>query len=259
MSRVWAVVERELRGSFRSPVAYAILAVYLFLHGLFFVQLMEEYSSRSFQILTNAEQVPEHNLVDMVARPLLMGDSFLLLMLLPAMTMRLLAEEWRQGTGDLLLSYPLREREIVAGKFIAACALLFVLLASGLVYPVAAGLLGQVEFPVLAVGFLGLLLYGAAILGVGLFFSSLTDNQVIAMVGTVCALLAFTLAGFWSARVGDPWSSTLQHMSLRQHMQPFSYGVVRLSDCVFFASVTGFFLYLTVGRLESVRWRGRSR
>lgn len=259
MNRIRALMGREIRAATRSPVALAVIGVYLALHGLFFAQLMEEFSRTSFQAIASGQSRPEHNLVDMVVRPLMMADSFLLLMLLPALTMRQLAEEWKQGTSDLLLSYPVRDREIVLGKFLAAAALVLVLLLLGGAYPASAALLGRLEFGVLGLSLLGMFFYGAAVLAVGLFFSALTENQVIALVSTVLMLLFLTVMGWWGLQVSEPWSHLLRHVSLATHAEPFSYGLLRLSDCVFFVSLTAFFLYLSVGVLEGKRWRRGGR
>jgi ABC-2 type transport system permease protein len=137
--------------------------------------------------------------------------------------------------------------------------LLLVLLVTGGLYPALTATLGRLEFGVLAVALLGMFLYGAAVLAVGLFFSALTENQVIALVSTILTLLVLTVLGWWGMQVQPPWSPVLRHVSLATHAEPFGYGLLRLSDCVFFLSLVGFFLYLCVGVLEGKRWRSGAR
>lgn len=258
MSRILALVERELRSAVRSPVAFAVVGVYLGLHGIFFAQLMEEFSTVSTQALMRGSTRDELNLVDMVVRPLLSADSVLLLILLPALSMRQLAEEWKQGTSDLLLSYPLRDRDIILGKYLAGLVVLAAMLVLGSLYPAAAGWLGRLEAGVLFTSLIGLFLYGGLVLAIGLFFSSLTENQVIAMVSTLMALLALTVLGYWGMRVEPPWTHVLRWLSMQDHVKDFGAGVVRLSDVLFFVGTSGLFLFLTSGVFESRRWGGRS-
>lgn len=259
MNRILALVERELRAAVRSPVAFAVVGVYLGLHGIFFAQLMEEFSTVSTQALMRGNTRDELNLADMVVRPLLAADSVLLLILLPALSMRQLAEEWKQGTSDLLLSYPVRDRDVVLGKYLAGLAVLGVMLILGVLYPLAAGTLGRLEVGALFTSVVGLFLYGGLVLAIGLFLSSLTENQVIALVSTLMALLALTVLGYWGMRVDPPWSHVLRWLSMQDHVKDFGAGVMRLSDVVFFAGTSGLFLFLTSGVFESRRWGGRSR
>jgi len=252
---ILGLVERELRGAVRSPVAFAVLGVFLALHGVFFAQLMEEYSSRSLQMIANGVTESQQNLSDMVVRPLIMGDAFLLLLLLPALSMRTLADEWRQGTIDLLLSYPLRESDIVLGKYLASLVVLAAMLLVGAAYPLATALFGRLEIPILLTGLLGLFLYGATVLAVGLLFSALTENQVIAFVSTAVTLLGVTFLSWWGARTESLWGQVLTHLSLLGHVDASTSGLIRTSDLVFFGGLITFFLYLCTGVLEAKRWR----
>ena len=258
MTRFPIVCERELRSAFRGPVAYAVIGLFMLLHGVFFTQLMEEFSTNSFTHLTQGQVPDEMNLVDMMQRVLVISDAFLLLFLLPALTMRSMAEEWRQGTSDLLLSYPLRESEIILGKFAAYCVLLLGIVLLGAVYPASAALFGRIEWPILLSGVAGLLLFGMAILAIGIFSSTLTENQVVAF--GIAWVLAFgmTLLTFWAKRVPEPWDGVLKHLSPTAHVDPLGYGMVRASDILFFVSLIVLFLFLAAGVLESRRW-GRSR
>lgn len=254
MSRVLALVERELRSAFRGPVAYAVLGLFLAVHGMTFATLMEDYSARSFEALSSGQLEPELNLVDLVLRALINADAFVLMLLLPAMTMRLFADEWRQGTSDLLLSYPFREVELVLGKFLAAAALLAAMVLLALVYPLGAMIVGQLQLSVLLSSFLGLWLYGMTLLAVGTFFSTLTENQLIAFGSTWATAFAFMLVGFWAPKAPSPFDGVLEYLAPMGHVNPFGVGLIRASDIAFFLGAAIFFLYLATGVLESRRW-----
>lgn len=257
MSRVGAVVQRELRSAFRGPVAYAVTGLYLLIHGLFYTQLMEDYSSNSFSYLTMGQLPDQLNLVDMMQRALVISDAFLLLFLLPALTMRTLADERRQGTSDLLLSYPLREFEIVLAKFVASAIVLIGMLALGVLYPLSAALFGHVEIAILLSGLLGLLLFGMAVLAIGIFTSSLTENQVVAFGLCFVIVFGLTALSFWAPRVAVPFDAVLRYLSMTAHADPLGYGLLRGSDIYYFLAFIVFFLFLATGMLESRRWGSR--
>jgi ABC-2 type transport system permease protein len=260
MRRVNALVVRELRSMFRGPTAYAVLGLFLVVHALSFAQLMEDYSVRSFRDISNGRLGNELNLVDLVLRSLITGDAFFLTLFLPLLTMRSFADEWRQGTSDLLLSYPFREFELVLGKFLAAACVLWMMLAFAALYPLATLLLGSLEIPVLFSSYLGLSLYGLALLAVGLFYSTLTENQLIAFASTWATFFALLMAAFWAPRVEAPWDTVLAQLSPIGHVNAFGVGLLRLSDSYFFVVFIAIFLYLATGVLESKRWgRGRVR
>jgi len=259
MSRVLALVERELRSAFRGPVPYAVLGFFLFLHGVTFSTLMEDYSSRSYEAVSSGQVEAELNLVDLVLRALIFGDSFFFMLLLPALTMRLFADEWRQGTSDLLLSYPFREVELVLGKFLASAVLLAAMIVLGLIYPLGAMIVGHLELSVLLSSFLGLWLFGMALLAVGTFFSSLTESQLIAFGATWATAFGFMLVSYWSSQVPQPFDTVLEYLSPREHVNPFGVGLIRLSDILYFVGITILFLYLSTGVLESRRWAREAR
>lgn len=258
MNGVLAVAARELRALVRQPVAWTVTAIFLFLHGLFFVQLMERYSDTSVRILGGAGAL-DFTLVDRVVRPLLVGDAFVLMMLLPALTMRQMAEEWRSGTSDLLLTYPLSESQVVLGKYLGTAAVATVMIALASVHSAATALFGTVEVPVALLGHFGLWLYAMMVLAAGLAMSTLTDNQVIAFASTLMILLALVVIGGWGTDVGAPWDAVLRLVSFTGHVGFFGHGEWRLSSTLFFVGLTVFFLHLATGTLGRRRWRHAGR
>ena len=254
MSGLWAVCERELRSLLRQPLAWLLLGLFLFTNGLFFVQLMEEYSTLSSRVLTAGTQIPELTLVDRVVRALIVADTFVFMFLLPALTMRQLSEEQRSRTMDLLLSYPLRESQIVGGKFLASALITALMVGLVLLELLVTGLWGRLEIDVVLLGGLGLFLHGLMVLALGLLFSAWTENQILAFTGTLAAQLFLLLVGFWGMRVEGPLSAVLRHLDFSGHVGEFGFGVFRLSSLLFFVGLTLLFLYAAGAMLARRRW-----
>ena len=258
MTGALAVTLRELRALVRSPVAWTVTAIFLFLHGLFFVQLMERYSANSLRVLSGAT-AQDFTLVDRVVQPLLVGDTFVLMLLLPALTMRQMADEWKSGTSDLLLTYPLSESQIVLGKYLAATLVVTAMVLLAALHSVATAFFGQVEVPVALLGHLGLWLYAVMVLAAGLAMSTLTGNQVIAFASTFVILLTLVVIGDWGVEVGPPWGTVLRLVNFTGHVGHFAHGEWRLSSTVFFVGAVVFFLHLAIGSLGRRRWRQTRR
>ena len=251
------VFKKEMRLYFGSPVAYAFLALFLLIAGWMFSQIFliySEMSMRSFmQPMGGAQNL---NPTESVMRPLFSNMSVVLLFFIPMLTMRLFAEEKKSGTIELLLTYPVRDGEVLFGKFLAAGAVYLLLLALTLIYPGLVAAFGRVEWGTVLTGYVGLLLLGAAFLGVGVFISSLTENQIVAGSATFGVLLAFWLIG-WGADAAGGWLRTLlQYLSIIEHMDGFGKGVIDTKDVVYYVTVSAFSLFLTLRALDAKRWRG---
>jgi gliding motility-associated transport system permease protein len=254
MRGLWSVCDRELRSLWRQPIAWTVLAFYLFAHGLFFVQLVEQYSTISFQIQSSGRSVPDLTLVDRICRSLLVGDTLIFMLLLPALTMRQVAEEKRSGTLDLLLSYPLREFEVIGGKFLASAMVTLVMVLLGTAEVLALAGFGHLEVDVVLIGATGLFLYGLSVLALGLVFSAWSENQILAFSATLVAQLLLLLIGFWGVRVEAPFDAVLRYLNFTGHVGHFSFGVLRASSTFFFVGLTAFYLYCATALLARHRW-----
>src|SRR2546423_12401386 len=177
-----------MRLYFTSPVAWVIMAVFLFIAGYFFYSIFSYYARVSMQSAMNP-MGGGLNVTDGVLRPLFSNVSVILLLMMPLITMRLFSEERRSGTIELLLTYPVRDGAVLIGKYLAALALYAIMLALTLLYPGILFYFARVEWGPLLTGYLGLLLMGATFLAVGIFASSLTENQIVAAVTTFGTLL----------------------------------------------------------------------
>ncbi len=255
MNGIVALARLEARRSFRTPVAFAVMGLFLLVHGTYFVSLMENYTSSSMTAIASGQTPDRLNLIDLVLQPLASADTFLLLLLLPGISMRLLSEEWRSRTSELLLSLPLSEAEVVWGKFLGAALLLTALLLLGLLAPLSAAFFGTVEWWTVLAQWLGLFFFGLAGLAVGLFYSSITGSQILAYGLTVVTLFGSWLLGWWGRALDGTAGAVVSWMSMATHFNPSSLGILRLSDLVFFVGVILGGLHLAAGVLQSRRWR----
>jgi ABC-2 type transport system permease protein len=236
MRNVLNIAGKELRSYFATPVAYVIIAFWLVATGFFFW----------FSVANN----------DASLRNVFGVIIVLLLLISPALTMRLLAEESRSGTLELLLTSPVQDWAVVVGKFLGALGLYVTMIALTLFYPIMVVLLGgQPEWGPIWSGYLGLLLLGMAFLAVGLFASALTSNQMVsAFIGFVILLVLFII-GQVSGIVGPGPGDFIAKLSLSDRFSSFPLGIVDIKDSVFYLTFTAVVLFITVQIVEARRYR----
>jgi ABC-2 type transport system permease protein len=255
MAGVWAVIRKELTIYFSTPIFYLTGFSFLLLGGYFFYANLLYYNLVSFQGAQNPQVAAMLNPQQLVFRPLYGTLAIVFLFLVPLITMRLLAEEKRSGTAELLFTYPLTDGAVIFGKFLAALAVYLVWLAVTLVYPLVVAPLARLDWGAIFSCYLGLILLGSACLALGLFASSLTENQIIAAVVAFAFLLLFWLIG-WQQELGAAgWGGFFAALSLLEHFENLARGVIDTRDLVFYLSFIYFFLFLTQRQLESRRWR----
>jgi len=253
-----AIAAREIRSYFVSPVAYVVMTGFLLLAGWFFFNLLARFSYM-VQIYSgmqrSAGELERLNLNDFVIAPLLHNLSVVLVILIPVITMRTFAEEKRLGTFELLLTSPLRIGEIVAGKFLGALAFVSVMLALTGIYPLLLIAYGNPETGVMLSGYLGLYLVAASFVSIGLLTSSVTENQIIAAVSCLVALLLLYVIN-WPADTSTPTiSAVLHYLSVTEHFGEFVKGLIDSRAVVYFLSLISAALFLTHRSVESLRWR----
>lgn len=254
---LFLIAWRELRAYLLSPIAYGITAIFLALTGFFFFQHLADYSIKSlqFQFPGTQELLAALHPNQQILQPLFDQMSIFLLFVIPLLTMRLIAEERRFGSFDLLRSYPLTESVIIGGKYLAALGILVGMLALTWAYPLLLSGLGRPDLRAAAVGYLGLLLVGAAFTAIGCFASALTDKQVLAAAVAFFASSLLWLAE-WPARYTTGWLKTLLlSFSIRAHLLDFFNGVLVASHLLFYLSFVLFWLFLAVKVTEGLRWR----
>lgn len=257
MRNTLTIAGRELRSYFTSPVAYVLLAVFLALAGYFFYALLIAFNQTLaiYGMMRNPEMLQRFNLNEMVIRPLLANMAVLLIFIVPAITMRMFPEEKRSGTYEMLLTSPVRVGEIVLGKFLGGLVLVLLMILLSGFFGVLLAVYGNPELPMMVAGYLGLALLAVSFLAIGTLISSFTDNVVIAYVGTLFALLVLYTIGWLGESLQGTWGSIVGYLSVTEHFQEISKGVIDTRNLVYFATLLVVSLFLTHRSVESVRWR----
>jgi len=238
MNAVASIARKEFRGYVASPAGYVFLTAFLVLSAWLFF--------RVFFLVGQA-----------TLRPFFTVMPWLFLFFVPASAMRAWAEERKLGTDEVLLTLPVREGEIVLGKFLAGLAFLVLAIALTIALPVMVSILGDPDPGPMVGGYVGLVLLSAAYLSIGLFASSLTENQIVAFILGISLSFALFIIGEDIVLIAVPrWAApVLRHLGLGQHFASVARGVIDSRDVVYYLSVIGFFLYLSVRAVESRKWR----
>lgn len=253
---VLALVAKEIRVATVSPIVYVVGGVFLLIVGLFFSQIVSIASLQSVQMLRFQGALPQLNLTALVFQPMFRNVHVILLLVVPLLTMRLLSEERKQKTVELLMTSPMTLAHVVAGKYLAVLAVYAGLLAVTLYMPLLLAFWGTVDWPTVWSGYLGLLLVGAVYLALGLLASSLTENQISAGIVSLGMILGLWVIG-WAALTteGSQIKPVLEHLSINQHFDSFIKGLVSSASVVYTISLTAFGLFVTHRVLDSGRWR----
>ncbi|MBI5179076.1 MAG: ABC transporter permease subunit [Nitrospinae bacterium] len=257
MGNFWPVYLRELRSYTATFIAYLVGVMFLLVSGVLFTMILLDYSRYSFELIRTgyAFNVEGLTVAEGILRPTLSSISFLLLFLMPLLTMKSFSEEKKSGTIEMLFTYPVRDSGIVFAKFGAALSVFAVLLGITALYQVEVAFLKPLPWREMLTGYLGLLLIGALFASIGIFVSSLTENQVIAGAWTFGMNMLLWLCGWLGGDSQSAFAEALRYLSVFNHLEGFTGGMVDTRDVVYFVSLTGLFLFFTLRVLESKRWR----
>ena len=236
MLTTMAIARREFKAYFNSPVAYFVIAIFLVMVGVFF-----------FVPFFSQDRVSMRDFFSLV--------PFLLVFFGPAITMRLIAEERRSGTMELLITMPVRDMDVVVGKFLAAVMLFIVALLLTLPYALTISSLGNLDWGPVIGGYIGLVLLGAAYLSIGLLTSSWTDSQIIAFVAALFLSMFFLMVDRFMAFLPNAVAPAVEFISLGAHIRNAARGMIDTRDVIYFLSFTILALFLAFRSLESRRWR----
>ncbi len=235
MRNATTIAAREFKSYLASPMAYVVTAIFMAATGAFF-----GYSTTTFTQTSLGG---------------FLGPGSLLLLLMAAvLTMRLLAEERKMGTLELLLTAPVRDSEVIVGKFLGSLGILVVMLVLTFYYPILLMAFGDPDPGPIATGYLGLFLLGCTALAVGIFASSLTSNQIVAAVVTTGILSVLWFGGQGASRLPGALGKSLGYFSLYFYFPDFTGGVIDTRGIVYYLSVTVLFLFLAIRSLENSRW-----
>ncbi|MEW5701134.1 MAG: ABC transporter permease [Candidatus Zixiibacteriota bacterium] len=236
-ANIWTFTLKELKSFFNSPVAYVILTLFLLIGGWFF--------SAGLFLIGQADMRDLATVVFPLA----------FLFFIPAITMRLIAEEKKSGTLELLVTLPVRDVEIVVGKYLAALGLLASALLLTFSYPLTLSILGDPDGGAVVGAYLGLILLGGSYLAIGTFTSGLTHNQIVAFITGFVIIFALFMLDKVLVFFPGPVASVLEYLSVSYHFENVARGVVDTRDLIYFLSLIAGFLFLAVRSLEARRWK----
>lgn len=254
MRNIWTIFQKEIGSYFTSWVAYLLLIMFGLIFGFFFWNALGFFVVEGMEMQMRGQAFPM-NINEQVIRPLLSNVGVIGLFFIPMITMRLFAEEKRTGTIELLATSPIRDLEIIIGKWLAAlglysCMLLFTAVNFAFLFRY-----GNPDWKPLAIGYLGLLLQAGALLAIGTFISTLTRNQIIAGAVTFGVELLLWVIGWVGEYETTAWARVLSYLSVITHFESFARGVLDSKDAIFYVSAIFIGLFFTARSLESLRWR----
>jgi ABC-2 type transport system permease protein len=257
MKNLLALAKRDIHSHFSSMIAYTVIMIFLVVLGYFFFSFTLIYARISFHMGADPNLAKNLNQMDTILRPLFMNLSIVLLLLIPILSMRSIAEEKKQGTIELLFTYPLKNSDIVIGKYLALLTVFVMMLLPTFIY-VALLMYCGASMPFLSVliAYLGVFLLGASFLSLGVFASSLTENQTIAAVVSFGSLLIFWLVGWAGDFLESEWLGiALRELSPLSHYRNFVAGIIDTNDLLYYVFFIVFSLYLTQRVIEKRNWR----
>ncbi len=237
LANTWIFTRRELRAYFNSPIAYIIIVLALVISGwLFFLDFFLAGQANLRSLLTGWMPI-------------------VFLIFVPAITMRLIAEEKKSGTIELLVTLPVTDWEIVLGKYFASLVLLVITIFMTFSYVIMVAMLGDPDGGAIFGQYLGLFLLGATYLAIGLFASGITANQIVAFLVAIVIIAAFFLVDKFTVFFPGPLASVLEFLGVNYHFNNLARGVIDTKDLVYYLSMVFLFLFLAVRALESRRWK----
>jgi ABC-2 type transport system permease protein len=256
MTAAQAIVAKEARAYFLSPVVYVVGAVFLLIYGILSYTYVVNASAQAMRLMQVQGMAAQLNLNDLVFRPTFYSTAVILLLVLPIFTMRLFAEERKLRTFELLMTSPVGINEIIAAKFVSVLLVYLGLLGLTGIVPLILSLFSSFDWHPVLTGYLGLALLGATFLATGVLASALTENQIVAAFVSFGLLILFWLLGAIGSVLGDtPIGNLLTYLSFIEHYDRLVRGLVDTKDLAYFLSGLVFMLFLTHRVVESQRWK----
>ncbi|MEZ4845740.1 MAG: ABC transporter permease subunit [Bdellovibrionota bacterium] len=261
LEKAWILTQKELKQFFVSPIAYVVMMIFLTLSGYFFYVYMVQFSMQyqnyknMVQFYKNPEILAQFNLNQMVIAPALYNMMFVFLFILPLIMMRSFSEEMKQKTDQLLITSPITSGELIMGKFFGSFFFVMIMLLPTVAYEGLLFYFSSPETGPIATGYFGLMLFVAAGISIGLFASSLTENQIIAAVITFVILLFMFVINMVTVAEGSWVYKILQYISVSDHIRNPLQGMLDTRDVVYFGSLIFLFLFMTKRSLEAKGWR----
>ena len=255
MKNSWIIAKRDLGSFFNSPIFYVITTVFLIIYSYIFINILSFFSMQSMQSGQLQQMGIALNVNEMVIEPSFQNMAVVLLLIIPIVTMRSFAEEKKSKTFRLLLSSPVHLKEIILGKFLA-CMIVITLMVLISSYSIGfLFMIGEPDVGPVLTGYLGILLTAGCYVSVGIFASSLTENQIVAAVVTFGFSLFMWVIGWGAQTANSTTGQVLEYLSIIEHMDRFLKGMIETSDLAYYLSFIIFGLFLCYRTLDSNRWR----
>lgn len=254
MNGAIAIFKRETAAYFTTPLGWLILMFFLFIFGFFFALSVTAFMDYASQMGFNPQA--DLNVNSFVIQGLFGNMAVVILLIAPGLVMRLLAEDRKQKSIELLLTSPISSVEIVMGKFFGALSFVGAMMAATLPYMALLYAYGEPDTGVLLSNYLSLFLLTASLVAVNLFLSSFTENQIIAFISGFAFNLIFWILG-WAADLAPAGAAQdiFQGLAMGSHYMEMGKGLIRMQDLVYFLTFIAFFLLGTTQRVEALRWR----
>lgn len=251
---IWVIARKDFRAYFTSPIAYIVIAGFMVIMGWMFFFILSHFNMQNMQY-QQYNMGKGVSITDGIIRPLYANMNVIFLFLVPFITMRLFAEERKLHTIELLMTSPVQLIDVILGKFFSALMLLKVMLLMTLVYPLILFATGNPELGPIVTTYIGVFLLCSCYLALGILFSSMTENQIIAGALTFASGLFFWLVNWATQSAGPVWGEILSYLSLMSHFNSFGQGLLNTSDIFYYLSFMGIGIFLTHRVLDSFRWR----
>lgn len=236
MSKIFAIAGRELRSYFMSPLAYVVAAFFMVVAGYLFSLILYHTKQANLQ-------------------PLFSNLAVMFLLITPALTMRLIADERKTGTIELLMTSPITDRDLVIGKYLSSVVYLAFLLALTLVFPAILAFTAQPDWATIWTGYLGTFLLGASFMAIGVLASSLTANMIVAAMITFAFSLVVWLLPSAGQMFGGTAGDVMTYLSVMNHQENLGRGIIDTIDLLYYASFILAALFLTIRSVETYHWR----
>ena len=260
MRNFWAVYIRELKSYFLSPIFYILATVFMVVTGNSFKDSFFSFAMQTMQNLRLAENysvdIPLIN-VNHVALNMFSLINIFFLLIVPLLTMRLYAEEKKNGTMELLMTSPVTTSQVLMGKFLSCLTVFFFMMILTVSFNIIMDIYskGRLDWGPVLSGYLGTFLLGTSIIAIGMFFSSLSENQIVAAALTFMFVFSLWLLIFTANYIAYPLNHIMVYLSLSHHLNSFADGYIGIKHIFYYFSMTSFWLFATGLSVESARWR----
>lgn len=260
MRNAFAVYTREIRSYFVSPILYILATVFILIVGNTFKDRFFNFATVTMRLLRQSAniggEIPLMN-INYVATQMFLFMNYLFILIVPLLTMRLYAEEKKTGTMELLMTSPVTTFQVLFGKFFSCLTIYFFMMSLTVSFVIIMMVQsrGALDWGPVLSSYLGTILLGTTIIAIGMFFSSLTENQIIAAAVSLSFIMGLWLLVHSANYIRPPFNDIIRYISLSEHLDSFTYGFIGIKHITYFLSMTVFWLFLTGINVESARWR----